>query len=62
MFMVVSFPWPVASAYAGIWDHVSASDGSTRQNPHTDVRVQPEIRVKPEVRVQPELVGAGQAN
>jgi len=60
--MVVSFPWPVASAYAGIWDHVSASDGSMRQNPHTDVRVQPEIRVKPEVRVQPELVGAGQTH
>jgi hypothetical protein len=49
MFMVVSYPWPVASAnveLAGLWP---GRNWSTRDIPRRDVKV------------QPELVGAGQA-
>ncbi len=49
MFMVVSFPWPVASAYAGLVEHVSAGDVPVRHIPRRDDVA------------QPELVGAGRA-
>ena len=52
MFMVVSFPWPVASAYAELTGYERASDRPGRPGRRRGEQAQPE-------HAQPELVGAG---
>jgi hypothetical protein len=50
MFMVVSFPWPVASAYAGLVGPAPVRDAARRRDTHSDTRS--------DERAQRELVGA----
>jgi hypothetical protein len=61
MFMVVSYPWPVASAYAGLVDQMPAksrlSRHDLRHGPHRD----PRHDLSQDDSAQRELVGASQA-
>ena len=43
MFIVVSFPWPVASAYAELTGYGRASDRPERPDRRSGQEVQPEL-------------------
>ncbi len=57
MFMVVSYPWPVASAYAGLVEQMPAKSWPSRH----DARHGPHRDLRHDDSAQRELVGASRA-